>query len=133
MMKKFCCLFFATVLCIGFVGCNDDKDNDKDNDKSSKSLIVGTWENYKDWEEGYGYDYYEDGEYVVRFKSDGTGFWLEDGYADDGFKWELDDSYLYFYYDEDDIEVIKVKSLDKEEMVLSYNGGEYLEYYRRIN
>ena len=133
-MKKLCYFLFAAALCVGFVGCSEDKD--KDSGKSSKSLIVGTWENYKDWEEGYGYDYYDDGEYVVRFKSDGTGFWLEDGYADETFRWELDGSYLYITYldyDEDEVEVIKVKTLDKEELVLSYDGGEYLEYYRRVN
>ena len=132
-MKKLCYFLFAAALCVGFVGCSEDKD--KDSGKSSKSLIVGTWENYKDWEEGYGYDYWEDGEYVIRFKSDGTGFWLEDGYAEDTFSWELDGSYLYitYSYEDDYVEVIKVKSLDKEEMVFSFDGGEYLEYYRRIN
>lgn len=132
-MKKLFYFLFAAALCVGFVGCSDDDDKDK---KGSKSNIVGTWENYKDYEEDYGYDYWEEGEYVVRFKSDGTGFWLEDGYADEYFEWELDGMTLYITYSYDgetEVEVIKIKTLEKDEMVFSYDGGEYLEYYRRIN
>ena len=137
-MKKIVYLLFATILCCSLTCCitsdgdNSNNKNDNNNGGSNKEvLIVGTWNNYKDWEEGYGYENYDEGEYAIRFKSDGSGYWIYEGEVEDRFEWSVDGSIIYFEYDFDDIESAKIKTLNNNELVLSYDDGEYIEYYHR--
>lgn len=122
-MKKLFYVLFAAMLCAGFAGCGST---------DYKTSIVGSWTNYQDWDEGIGYTEYDEGEIIVRFKADGTGCWLEDGELDESFDWEIDGSALYMDYGDDDVEVIQIKTLNKKEMIFSYDGGESLEYYKAM-
>lgn len=103
----------------------------------SANFFVGTWDNYKDFYDGE-YEYYEEGEYMLRFKNDGTGYWIEEGEIYDQFEWEYDSSYLYFTFREDDeeeTEVMKVKIVGDDEMAFVYkesDGEEWLEFWKRM-
>ncbi len=130
-MKKLFLVLFASMLCATLTGCLDSNENDKKDKDGDESLIVGTWNNFKDWEDGYGYEYYED-EYGVLFKANGTGYWIYKGEIDDEyFTWEINGSKLYMDYG-DEIETPTIKTLNKSELTLSYDNGEYIEYYERI-
>ena len=135
-MKKYFCFLFATMLCIGFVGCSKDDDGKK-NEESYEKLIVGTWECNKSWDVDYGYSHYRDGEYGILFKANGTGFFLEEDERYE-FEWDIDGSTLYINFEdegEEGVEVedrYKIETLNKDELVLSYAGGDYIEYFERI-
>ena len=116
---------------------SDQEVNGGSNNTSvSAKYFVGTWDNYKDYYDGE-YEYYEEGEYLLRFKNDGTGYWIEEGEIYDQFKWEYDSSYLYFTFRDDDgeeeTEVMKVKIVGDDEMAFVYKeeGDEWLEFWKR--
>ena len=130
-MKKYFCFLFATMLCIGFVGCSKDDDGKK-NEESYEKLIVGTWECSKSWDVDDGYSHCSDGEYGILFKANGTGFFLEKDERYE-FEWDIDGSTLYIFEDEEeDEDRYKIETLNKDELVLSYAGGDYIEYFERI-
>lgn len=130
-MKKVFYFLLVAMFCGVFVGCSKDDAGEVSKDNYEKA-IVGTWNLYKDWEEGE-YCYYEEGEWSMSFKSDGSGYFID---GDDRWEleWEIDGSSL-FVLDFDTWEENKatIKKLTKTELVLSYYGGEYLEYYKRAN
>ncbi len=131
-MKKVFYFLLVAMFCSAFVGCskNDAGEISKDN---YEDAIVGEWSNYKDEENGE-FEYWEEDEYGVIFRANGTGCWLYYGERDEGFEWEIEGSYLYLYYPEyGDEDMAKIKTLTKTEMVLSYDDGEWLEYYKRAN
>ena len=149
-MKKYFCFLFAAMLCIGMAGCSvNGNDNTKDdagnggNNNSDKieegddrkALLIGLWEAEKDWEEDYGYDYWDDGELVLRFKEDGTGFWMIEDEEDDvdSFEWEIDGTILYFYDNGEVEDYAIIEKLGVNELILSYESGKFKEYYTRIN
>lgn len=132
-MKKLFLVLFASMLCATLTGCLDSNENDKKDKDGDESLIVGTWNFFKEWENDYGYEYYEDGEYGLLFKANGTGYTIEDGEIDWPFEWAINGSKLYIEYaDDDEIETATITTLNKSELTLSYYNGEYIEYYERI-
>lgn len=135
-MKKLCYFLFAAALCVGFVGCSEDKD--KDSGKSSKSLIVGTWELYKDYDVNYDEYYYYDDPCYFQFKSNGTGYHYHEGESKGDwfeFEWNIEDSKLYIEEEDGDWFSQRIKELNNKEMILVYEeyDEQFLEYYRRIN
>lgn len=126
-MKKIFYLLLIALFCGAFVSCS--KDDDGNDVANYEELIVGEWTLVKDYEDGE-YYYYDEGEYGVIFKKNGTGYGIEDGYRDEEFEWEINGSSLYVtdgYYEE----TLKIKKLSKKELVFVYDD-EYLEYYERV-
>lgn len=150
-MKKLFYILFVATLCVGLVGCevennkskkdkNDDTENVDDNDNNSSSnskekLIVGTWELYKDYDVEYDeYYYYDDGEFV-QFKSNGIGYYYEEGESKEDwfeFEWEIEGSKLYIDEEDGDWWCAIIKDLNNKELILKDDEGEYIEYYRRV-
>ena len=136
-MKKFFWFLFASMMCIVVMGCSKDCDkcDNNEDEKASvsyyKSLIVGTWNLYKDWENGYGYSYWSEGEGGFCFQPNGDGYWFgTDG--TDFFSWDCDaDGNLTVSYDVGQTWKSKIKKIDQSELVLSYDRGDCLEYYNR--
>lgn len=126
-MKKILYFLLIALFCGAFVSCS--KDDDGNDVANYEELIVGEWTLVKDYEDGE-YYYYDEGEYGVIFKKNGTGYGIEDGYRDEEFEWEINGSSLYVtdgYYEE----TLKIKKLSKKELVFVYDD-EYLEYYERV-
>ena len=126
-MKKIFYLLLIALFCGAFVSCS--KDDDGKDVANYEEMIVGEWTLVKDYEDGE-YYYYDEGEYGVIFKKNGTGYGIEDGYRDEEFEWEINGSSLYVtdgYYEE----TLKIKKLSKKELVFVYDD-EYLEYYERV-
>ena len=132
-MKK---LFYCLLVALGFsllaTSC------DKDGDSGDKSL-VGEWRLYKDYEEGYGYEYYDeddDFQYYVTFKSNGTFEIIE---IDGRYEEVMSGTYTL---NGDRLKVkaygetayVEVVSLTSDELVLDWTDedGIYIEYYERI-
>lgn len=143
-MRKYFYYLCIAMLCVGVVGCTNNDNNGNNNENNDdkleigddfKSLIIGLWEAEKDWEEGKGYEEWDDGELVLRFKKDGTGFWMMEDEEDDvdSFEWEVDGNILYFYEDGEVDDYAKIEKLTNSELILSYEGGTYKEYYTRAN
>ncbi len=116
------------MLCGAFVGCSkdDDGENSKDN---YEDLIVGTWNLCKDWEEGE-YYYYEEGEYAMCFQSGGRGYEIIDEEKGYNFNWDIEGSWLHIEDGKDEY-MIKIQKLTKNELVLSWEYEEWIEYYER--
>lgn len=129
-MKKVFYFLLVAMFCSAFVGCSKDDAGEISKD-NYEDAIVGTWDLEKAWDEDWGeYEYFEEGEWTLRFQAGGTGYIVEE---EDrwGFDWEIDGSWLYMEdYDGYEDEA-KIKKLTNTELVLSYYDGDYIEYYKR--
>lgn len=139
-MKKLFVFLFIVMLCINFTGCTDNNDDNNKGDYNSK--IVGTWGLYKDWYDG-DYEYYDEGEFTITFKSNGSGYAYEDDGDDYGeddrayFDWKIKGSELYIKMEFDDgYSRAEIKSLKNDELILLWDDdddGNYREYYERLD
>ncbi len=124
-----------------FVSCDKGDDSDDDNGYSSK--IIGTWVNYKSYEDG-DWWYWDEDEgwfFVVKFNKGGSGSSLEydedypDDVWEDPFHWEIKGNILITnFYDDEEISSAKILSLDDDELVIEYTeeGGVFREYFVRV-
>lgn len=121
-------------------------DNDGDDDGSAlprpyASLLVGTWECYKNLCDGE-WETITPGEEVLIFRADGTGSSVDKGNSPDTFTYRLNgqtlliayDSYSGSYQNTDTYEVV---ALSESELVTtrSFNyskEGKITEYWRRL-
>ena len=134
-MKKIIYFLLIALFCGAFVSCSKDGDGDNGGNGSSyEELIVGEWTLVKEYYDGE-YDYYDEGEYGMIFKKNGTGYGIEDGYRDEEFEWEINGSSLYVtdgYYET----TAKIKKLSKKELVVDvydeYDDEEWTSYYERV-
>ena len=132
-MKK---LFYCLLVALGFslLATSCDKDGD-----SGDNSLVGEWRLYKDYEEGYGYEYYDEDDeyqYYLIFKSNGTMKIIE---IEEGEEWEESATYtlsgerlkVKFH---GETEYVDIASLTSDELVLDWSDedGIYIEYYERV-
>ncbi len=132
-MKKIFYFLFTVMLCGGFVGCGKDDDS-KNSLSENEKLLVGMWENYKTYDGYYReYIYFEEGEYRLRFDSDGTGYVYNYEDRSDKFSWYLVDNRLYIHAVDEGEEIndiATIKSLLKTELILV--DVDFEEYYRKV-
>ena len=136
MKTKHFLLLILSVLSLSLISCEKDGDGGS-GDKS----IVGEWRLYKDYEEGYGYEYYDEDDdeyqYYLIFKSNGTMKIIE---IEEGEEWEESGTYtlsgerLKVKFD-GETEYVDIASLTSDELVLDWSDedGKYLEYYERVD
>lgn len=133
-MKKIFYLLLIALFCGAFVSCS--KDDNAEDETSYEELIIGTWNLVKD--EFFGeYIYYDYGDFIFRFKDNGTGYTIYDGYRSD-IEWEIIDSKLYIYDESDDSEMeATIKELTEDALVIriyeEYEGNKIsiTEYFER--
>ncbi len=142
MKKYFAFLGCALALC-AFTGC----DKEKEKGSVDASLLVGTWDCYKDYDgedDFWDYDYGEGIDvYRYEFRTDGTGARCDDYSGDEWwpFTYTLSGDMLAIVDERepDYVEYIRIESLTSSELVLAYDyegedGRNYtdLEYYKRM-
>jgi len=119
-MKKFLYLL-AVVFCISIVSCEKDG-------VGSKKQLVGTWQGVMAIDEEYGEtDYAEPGEYILCFKSNGSGYQQTYDKIEYNFKWTLKGTQLHL----SGLEPVTVKKLTNKELVISSADG-FTQYYERL-
>lgn len=142
-MKKL--FYYLLILGLSFSIVSCDKDDNKDS--SYSSMIVGTWQLDKMWEEGDGTtEWDKDDEEVpyVIFQKNGTGKFQEyDSYEDetyeDKFTWSITDNQLNIKYNDENeyfSSETTINVLTDNELVLEYysdtNDEHWKEYYVRV-
>lgn len=103
------------LLCIGMVSCSEDKEDDE----PKSSSIVGTWQSE------------EDSDYIIVFKSNGTGY--EDW---EGERWEFEYTYnaesgRLVMFEEDESYSYKVRISGKT-LTLIDEEEDYSETFKKI-
>ncbi|MDE5945206.1 MAG: lipocalin family protein [Rikenella sp.] len=136
-MKKLIYALLAFSL-VTFVGCKKDDDKNEEKKATTVSNLVGSWEQYKVYDDEDGWDTEYGAAYGLQvtwtFNTNGRGTFvvIDDGIRENyPFEYEVKSGYLYVNYDDGDTDRMKIKSLTQTELVLDWGADDGVYYYKR--
>lgn len=132
---QLCLLLVVTSMTL--TACDKDDDDKKASVNNEQptgggNSLIGRWELTYDMADGVIDEYYNSGEFIIQFNSDGTYYAIEDGYAESDF-WRRQGNTLWIA-DDDPYTIVELSS---SRLVLeyydSYDYTTWRDVYRRIN